>query len=63
MEYEINLLAPAVGDHLEAVRTVLKPGRTLTACQLEVFGVQDGGQRKRVANGQQTLIRVNTPAK
>ncbi|MGW7018112.1 PaaI family thioesterase [Streptomyces decoyicus] len=57
VEYKINLLAPAVGDRIEAVGTVLKPGRTLTVCQLEVFGVQDG-QRKLVANGQQTLIRV-----
>ena len=55
VEYKINLLAPAVGDHIEAVGTVLKPGRTLTVCQLEVFAVQDG-QRKLVAAGQQTLI-------
>ncbi|GAA3381362.1 PaaI family thioesterase [Streptomyces sannanensis] len=60
VEYKINLLAPAVGDHIEAVGTVLKSGRTLTVCQLEVFGVQDG-RRKLVANGQQTLIRVNRP--
>ncbi|MFD5737704.1 PaaI family thioesterase [Streptomyces sioyaensis] len=60
VEYKINLLAPAIGDHLEAIGTVLKSGRTLTVCQLEVFGVQDG-QRKLVANGQQTLIRVNRP--
>lgn len=60
VEYKINLLAPAVGDHIEAVGTVLKSGRTLTVCTLEVFGVQDG-RRKLVANGQQTLIRVNTP--
>ncbi|MEW1865761.1 PaaI family thioesterase [Streptomyces sp. NPDC088194] len=61
VEYKINLLAPAVGDHLEAVGTVLKSGRTLTVCQLEVFGVQDGGGRRLVANGQQTLIRVDRP--
>ncbi|WP_328463481.1 PaaI family thioesterase [Streptomyces sp. NBC_00448] len=60
VEYKINLLAPAVGDHLEAVGTVLKSGRTLTVCRLEVFGVQDGG-RRLVANGQQTLIRVDRP--
>lgn len=60
VEYKINLLAPAVGDHIEAVGTVLKAGRTLTVCQLEIFGVQDG-RRKLVANGQQTLIRVNRP--
>ncbi|GHC77156.1 PaaI family thioesterase [Streptomyces flavofungini] len=61
VEYKINLLAPAEGDHLEAVGTVLKSGRTLTVCQLEVFGVRDG-TKKLVANGQQTLIRINPPA-
>ncbi|WP_406517545.1 PaaI family thioesterase [Streptomyces sp. NBC_00134] len=59
VEYKINLLAPALGNHLEAVGTVLKAGRTLTLCQLEVFAAQDDGARKLVANGQQTLIRVN----
>jgi uncharacterized protein (TIGR00369 family) len=57
VEYKINLLAPAVGDHIEAVGTVLKSGRTLTVCQLEVFAVQ-GSKRSLVAAGQQTLICV-----
>ena len=57
VEYKINLLAPAEGDHLEAVGTVLKSGRTLTVCQLEVFSVQDS-RRTLVATGQQTLIQV-----
>ncbi|MFK0168640.1 PaaI family thioesterase [Streptomyces sp. NPDC090306] len=61
VEYKINLLAPATGDHVEAVGTVLKAGRTLSVCQLEVFAVQADGARKLVANGQQTLIRVNGP--
>lgn len=61
VEYKINLLAPAASDHLEAVGTVLKSGRTLTVCGLEVFGVQEDGRRKLVANGQQTLIRVDAP--
>ncbi|MEU9291786.1 PaaI family thioesterase [Streptomyces sp. NPDC048275] len=61
VEYKINLLAPALGDHIEAIGTVLKAGRTLTVCQLEVYGVGDG-RRKLVANGQQTLIRVDRPA-
>ncbi|NEA60484.1 PaaI family thioesterase [Streptomyces sp. SID13666] len=60
VEYRINPLAPAVGEHLEAVGTVLRSGRTLTVCQLEVFGVQ-GGERTLVANGQQTLICINRP--
>jgi uncharacterized protein (TIGR00369 family) len=58
VEYKINLLAPALGDHIEALGTVLKSGRTLTVCRLEVFGVK-GRQRSLVAAGQQTLICVN----
>jgi uncharacterized protein (TIGR00369 family) len=57
VEYKINLLAPAEGDHIEAVGTVLRSGRTLTVCRLEVFGVQ-GGRRSLVATGQQTLMCV-----
>jgi uncharacterized protein (TIGR00369 family) len=55
VEYKINLLAPAASDHIEAVGTVLRSGRTLTVCQLEVFAVQ-GSERTLVAAGQQTLI-------
>jgi uncharacterized protein (TIGR00369 family) len=58
VEYKINLLAPAGGEHIEAVGTVQKSGRTLTVCHLEVFAVQDN-DRSLVATGQQTLIRVN----
>ncbi|WP_030680932.1 hypothetical protein [Streptomyces rimosus] len=53
--------APATGDRIEAVGTVLKSGRTLTVCRLAVFGVHDDGGRKLVANGQQTLVRVDRP--
>ena len=56
VEYKLNLLAPAAGD-LEAIGTVLRPGRTLTVCRLEVFSVGDG-ERKLIAAGQQTLISV-----
>ena len=57
VEYKINLLTPALGDHIEAVGTVVRSGRTLTVCKLEVVGVQ-GSQRSLVATGQQTLICV-----
>lgn len=57
MEYKLNLLAPAVGDQLEAIGTVLKSGRTLTVCRLEVHARIDD-ERKLVAAGQQTLITV-----
>jgi acyl-coenzyme A thioesterase PaaI-like protein len=59
VEYKINLIAPAQGDHLEAVGTVLKSGRTLSVCRLEVFAVT-GKERTSVALGQQTLIRIDS---
>lgn len=55
IEFKINLLAPAQGDYLEATGKVVKSGRTLTICQLEVHGVR-GSERTLVALGQQTLI-------
>jgi uncharacterized protein (TIGR00369 family) len=59
VEYKINLVAPAIGNELEAVGTVLKAGRTLTICRLDVF-THRAGERKLVAAGQQTLIRVES---
>jgi len=55
IEFKINLVAPAQGDYLEATGKVVKSGRTLTICQLEVHGVR-GNERTLVALGQQTLI-------
>lgn len=67
VEYKLNLLAPAAGDRLVATGTVLRPGRTLTVCQLEVHAVAgatadagDAGGRKLVAVGQQTIITIPT---
>ncbi len=60
VEYKINLVAPARGEHLEAIGSVIRSGRTLTICQLEVFAVR-GHERTLVAVGQQTLICI--PAK
>jgi uncharacterized protein (TIGR00369 family) len=61
VEYKLNLLAPADGDHVEARGTVLRSGRTLTVCQLDVWAV-DGDRRTAVAVGQQTLIRTEARA-
>ena len=41
-EFKINLLAPADGELLRARGRVIKPGRTLTVCEAEVFAVKDG---------------------
>ena len=55
VEFKINLLAPARGECLEATGLVVRSGRTLTVCQLEVFAVTEL-ERTLVALGQQTLI-------
>ena len=57
VEFKINLLAPGKGDYLEAIGNVVRSGRTLTICQIEVHGVTAGG-RSQVALCQQTLICV-----
>jgi uncharacterized protein (TIGR00369 family) len=61
VEYKLNLLAPAAGEAIEAVGTVVKAGRTLTVCTLEVFSLK-GAERKLVAVGQQTLFCVRAGA-
>jgi len=53
--YSIEFLAPARGHHLEAVATVLKHGRTLTVCRVDVYG-HDDGHLRLVAAAQQTLM-------
>src|SRR5262245_55354921 len=55
VEFKINLLAPAKGDRLVATGKVIKPGRTLTICSLEV-DVFDGAKSTACAHGLQTLI-------
>ena len=55
VEYKMNLLAPADGERLVASGQVLRPGRTLTVCDLEVVVVK-GGTRTVCARGIQTLI-------
>ncbi|MEQ8964235.1 MAG: PaaI family thioesterase [Azospirillaceae bacterium] len=56
VEFKINLLAPARGDALVAIGTVLKPGRTLTVTTLAVHALAGDGT-VHCAAGQQTMIR------
>jgi uncharacterized protein (TIGR00369 family) len=44
-EFKINLVAPAVGERIIARGRVVKPGRTLTLVQTEVFAESDGKER------------------
>jgi uncharacterized protein (TIGR00369 family) len=55
VEFKMNLIAPADGEKLIATGRVIKPGRTLTICDLEVVAVKDG-KTKPCARGLQTLI-------
>ena len=57
VEMKINLLRPAVGDRLEAIGKVIKPGRRLTIVQAEVFAEADS-TRRQVALLQGTMIPV-----
>ena len=59
VEYKINFIAPAAGDHLQGEGIVLKWGRTLTVCRLEVHAIQ-AERQMLVAAGQQTLICLRT---
>ena len=55
VEFKINLLAPAAGERFLALGEVVKPGRTLTICRLEVSAVK-GERRTLIALGQQTMM-------
>jgi uncharacterized protein (TIGR00369 family) len=55
VEYKINMLTPADGERLVATGVVVRAGRTLTVCDLEVDVVKDGA-RSLCARGMQTLI-------
>jgi uncharacterized protein (TIGR00369 family) len=41
VEYKMNLIAPADGTRLIARGRVIKPGRTLTICNVDVFVLRD----------------------
>ena len=56
-EFKLNLVNPAQGERLEATGRVIKSGRTLSICQLDVHALRDGA-RHHVATGLQTLMRV-----
>lgn len=58
VEFKISLLAPADGELLRAVGRVVKPGRTLTVTEAEVFVVKNGST-KPCARLSQTLMRLN----
>ena len=58
VEYKINLIAPAAGDHLSAEAWVIKPGKTLTITNIDVT-VYSQQKSTQCAIVQQTLICIN----
>jgi uncharacterized protein (TIGR00369 family) len=56
-EYKLNLLAPAVGEALTAVGTVIKAGGRQVVTRADVFAVKDGSE-KIVATALATIARV-----
>lgn len=54
VEFKINLLAPARGEGFVACGSVVRPGRTLTVCQADVFTT--GSQRTLIATMLSTII-------
>lgn len=56
-EYKLNLLAPAIGEKLIAVGTVIKAGKRQAVTRADVFAVKDG-EEKIVATALATIARV-----
>jgi uncharacterized protein (TIGR00369 family) len=56
-EFKINLVAPAVGERIIARARVVKPGRTLTLVQTEVFA-ESQGQEKLIALLTATMMSI-----
>ena len=57
VEFKVNLLAPAEGARLIARGSVIKPGKTLTVCQSNVFAAS-GGNEKLCATALATFIAL-----
>ena len=56
VEFKVNLLRPAVGSQFRARARVLKPGKTLSVVQADVFATISEGE-KQVATMLATIIR------
>jgi uncharacterized protein (TIGR00369 family) len=56
VEFKVNLLRPAVGSSFITRARVIKPGKTLTVCQADVFAITAAGE-KLIAVMTSTIIR------
>ena len=56
VEFKLNLLAPAVGERIEARARVIKSGRTLSVCTAEAWAVDSSANERLVATLQGTMM-------
>jgi uncharacterized protein (TIGR00369 family) len=57
IEFKLNLLAPAVGERLEARARVIRAGRTVTVCQADVLAIT-GKTEKLIATMMGTMMTL-----
>ena len=57
IEFKLNLLAPAVGERLEARARVIRAGRTVTVCQADVLAI-NGKTEKLIATMTGTMMTL-----
>jgi uncharacterized protein (TIGR00369 family) len=62
VEFKMSLVAPAGGESLRAIARVLKPGRRITTCDIDVFAIQADGSEKICAKMLQTMMCVEVRA-
>jgi uncharacterized protein (TIGR00369 family) len=58
VEFKVNLLRPARGQHFVARAEVVKAGKTLTVVRADVFGVSEQNENELVATMQGTMMGV-----
>jgi uncharacterized protein (TIGR00369 family) len=58
VEFKINLLAPAKGNHFLFRARVVKPGRTLTVCEAQALAAENGSDERLIASMTGTLMAL-----
>jgi uncharacterized protein (TIGR00369 family) len=61
VEFKVNLLAPAVGEHFRARAQVKRAGKTLTVCAADAFARKKGEERL-VATMLATIMAIKRTA-
>jgi len=57
VEFKINMLAPGDGEALRATGQVVRPGRRITVCRMDLFALKDGVETL-ICIGQGTYMRM-----